>query len=465
MRFLEEVHVDCAVDHGYSTAVVDHFKCPAELVPLETSGDLSRDEGYFRCGEAVGYGRLADASPSRFVDQAPRVEGVSAHGIATLPFDLSAVVDNLRKERYCQRAPQGLQSFSASRASRRTYYFLRPLLGVSVRKHLQKLRLAGWERILFPRWPVEFSVEDLMHVALAAALRATGERAIPFIWFWPDAAPASVMMTHDVEGASGCDFCGHLMDLDESYGIRSSFQFIPESASRVPASLWDLVRRRGFEANLHDLNHDGALFQSRRLFAERVARINQYARDLNCRGFRSGAMYREQAWFDAFEFSYDMSVPNVAHLEPQRGGCCTVMPYFVGDILELPLTATQDYSLFHIIGDYSTKLWRHQIELIRRRHGLISFITHPDYLRNSRARSVYRELLAHLVGIQREHQVWMALPGEIDLWWRSRHAMQLVRQGGSWRIVGPGSERARLAWARLDDRSQVAYSIDERASA
>ncbi len=40
-------------------------------------------------------------------------------------------------------------------------------------------------------------------------------------------------------------------------------------------------------------------------------------------------MYREQRWFDAFEFSYDMSVPNAAHLEPQRGGCCTVMPYFL----------------------------------------------------------------------------------------------------------------------------------------
>ena len=66
-------------------------------------------------------------------------------------------------------------------------------------------------------------------------------------------------------------------------------------------------------------------------------------------------MYREQGWFDAFEFSYDMSVPNAAHLEPQRGGCCTVMPYFVGDILELPLTTAQDYTLFHILNDYSTR--------------------------------------------------------------------------------------------------------------
>ena len=37
-------------------------------------------------------------------------------------------------------------------------------------------------------------------------------------------------------------------------------------------------------------------------------------------------MYRNQDWYDVFEFSYDMSVPNVAHLDPMRGGCCTVMP-------------------------------------------------------------------------------------------------------------------------------------------
>jgi len=69
-------------------------------------------------------------------------------------------------------------------------------------------------------------------------------------------------------------------------------------------------------------------------------------------------MYRNGDWYDVFDFSYDMSVPNVAHLEPLRGGCCTVMPYFIGTILELPLTATQDYSLFHILNDYTLDLGR-----------------------------------------------------------------------------------------------------------
>lgn len=64
-------------------------------------------------------------------------------------------------------------------------------------------------------------------------------------------------------------------------------------------------------------------------------------------------MYRQQEWFNAFDFSYDMSVPNVAHLEPQRGGCCTIMPYCNGRILEIPLTTSQDYTVFQILNEHS----------------------------------------------------------------------------------------------------------------
>ena len=63
------------------------------------------------------------------------------------------------------------------------------------------------------------------------------------------------------------------------------------------------------------MNHDGRLFADKEAFLRHARRINDYAREFGCEGFRSGAMYREQGWFDAFEFSYDMSVPNAAHLE------------------------------------------------------------------------------------------------------------------------------------------------------
>jgi hypothetical protein len=366
-----------------------------------------------------------------------------------LPFDVSEVVANLRLERYCRTDATVKSVIRNGRATEKLYYFLRPLLGVSVRKRLQRIRLRNWNKIPFPHWPVDFTVENLLEQTLALALKQSGTKEIPFIWFWPDGARAAVIMTHDIEAPSGLQFSEQLMDLDESFGIKSAFQVVPEERYSHNVNILERFRHRGFELNVHDLNHDGALFGEHQEFIRRAKRINEYAKQFGTRGFRAGAMYRRQDWYDAFDLSYDMSVPNVAHLEPQGGGCCTVMPYFIGNVLELPLTTTQDYSLFHIIGDYSIDLWKRQIDMILRRNGLISFIVHPDYIRREKEQSVYRELLAHLMTMREHTNLWTALPGEVDRWWRNRAEMKLIEENGTWRIEGPDQERARVAFASL----------------
>jgi len=146
-----------------------------------------------------------------------------------------------------------------------------------------------------------------------------------------------------------------------------------------------------------------------------------------------------------------MSVPNVAHLEPQRGGCCTVMPYFVGDILELPVTTTQDYALFNYLNEYSIDLWKRQTELIMEQHGLASFIVHPDYITKPREWDVYKSLLAYLAQLRDEKKLWIPLSGEVDRWWRQRAKMTIVEDQHGVRIEGEGSERARLAYASEND--------------
>jgi len=169
-------------------------------------------------------------------------------------------------------------------------------------------------------------------------------------------------------------------------------------------------------------------------------------------------MYRNIDWYDALDFSYDMSIPNMAHLDPQQGGCCTVLPFFIGNIVELPLTTTQDYSLFNILNDYSIRLWKEQIALIRQQHGLISFIVHPDYIIDQSARRVYTELLCYLHELRSKGGTWIALPSEIASWWRLRSELKLVKSGGAWRIEGTGSDRARLAYAvMVNDR--ISYKL------
>jgi hypothetical protein len=462
----EAARVQVADAQAANRTFVNYFRCPRQVGELETAGPLSGEEGYFTFEGTTGYGRTHGSSPApEITDPVPDLSRAVEHatGRLRLPFDLSEVVGNLQQERYRQRAHHPVERLTSAKMLRRLYYVLRPALPVTVRKHLQKMRLTGWSDIPFPRWPVDLSVETLMQSTMAHVLVSRGISRVPFVWFWPNGAQAAVMMTHDVEGKAGQSLCAQLMDLDDSFDVKAAFQIVPETHCERSTGLIELIRRRGFEVNIHDFNHDGDLFHDREQFLRRAALINQHARELACDGFRSGSMYREQQWFDAFEFSYDMSVPNAAHLEPQRGGCCTVMPYFVGKLLELPLTTTQDYSLFHILGDYSIALWKDEIRSILGANGLISFITHPDYLIEQRARSVYRDLLVHLSRLRTEHNLWVAVPGEIDRWWRDRQAMSLVANGASWTVEGRGSERARVAYATLRN-GRVFYELrDQRA--
>jgi hypothetical protein len=438
-----------APDSGTSEAFTDHYRSPQEFAAFGLTGQLSSSDQFFRFRDALGYGRCWDIRDGTATDlwDAAQLE----RGQVKLPFDLSEAVTNLQRERYCEFSPGG-------GLWQDVYYALRPYLSVPVRKHLQRLRLTGWESIPFPRWPVDVTVETLLASAMALQLKASGRAKIPFIWFWPEGAPGCAIMTHDVESLAGRDFCEQLMDLDDESGIKASFNVIPELRYEVPVAFLERFCTRGFELNVHDLNHDGRLFRSKKQFLERAARINEYGRRFGSRGFRTGTMYRKQDWFGALEFAYDMSVPNAAHLEPQRGGCCTVMPYFNGDLLELPLTTAQDYSLFHILNDYSISLWKLQSDLILEKHGLISFITHPDYLTAPRARRVYQRLLAYLRELREQRGVWFALPGDVERWWRNRSRMSLVRTGDHWKIEGPDANRARVAFASLDD-DEVVYSL------
>lgn len=441
-------------------ALADYFRCPGGSLRLEPETALSAAEGFFRFRGTVCYGRCAGAVPSTRADgQLPDVsDAVTTDPAAVrLPFDLAEVVENLRSERYSNGQNHG--HLTGGSASRRLYYLLRPMLGVTVRKHLQRIRLAGWDKITFPHWPLDTSVDRLFRAALAALLKSRRLERIPFIWFWPDGAPACAILTHDVEAVAGRDFCERLMDIDDSAGLKSSFQLVPEVRYRLDDAFLESFRRRGFEINVHDLNHDGALFQNQEEFLRRAEQINRYATSFQSAGFRAGAMYRDQRWFGAFTFSYDMSVPNVAHLEPQRGGCCTVMPYFVGNIVELPLTTIQDYSLFQILNQYSMDVWTDQIERILQENGLITLLTHPDYLIEAPAQAVYRQLLAHIARLRAERDVWTPLPRDAARWWRERRALVLREERGTWRIEGQGADRARVAFASLDG-DRLVYTLD-----
>lgn len=440
-----------------SQEVQDRYRCPEGFLDFRLSEELSPDAGYFQFGaNTTCYGRssnrvhqaqlssaLCDVLPSVSVDKSQLV----------LPFDPSEVIDNLRLERY-----PSSQLGSYETVLKKIYYWFRPLTTRSLRKHIQRFRASDWQRIRFPRWPVDTTVENLCENLLLLSLQAKGVDRVPFVWFWPDGARGCVSMTHDVETLAGRDFCSQLLDIDDSFGIKASFQIVPEGQYPVTPEFLNQLRDRGFEVGVQDLNHDGRLFDDWEEFRRRAALINRYGQEYGAKGFRAAVLYRKPEWYQYLDFSFDMSIPNVAHLDPQRGGCCTVMPYFIGDVVELPLTTVQDYTLFHLLNERSIDLWKTQFETILAKNGLATFIVHPDYIIESDTRSVYECLLSWLCELRKREALWFALPREIDNWWRARNRMSVVPDGESWRIVGEGAERAVLAFAKAVD-GEIAYDL------
>ncbi len=286
-----------------SRPVLDYYRheCPEGMPEFVTANDLKGPNGFFRFGQGgVCYGRVAgktlrDVSSGLF-DAFPRV--VNNEGSVVLPFDVNQVVDNLRFERYVQPSGRWIEKSWA----KDVYYGLRPLFPGSFRKHLQKIYLRGWKNIPFPVWPLDRSVDILFEKLLVLEMRALQTDRLPFIWFWPDGHQACAIMTHDVETAAGRDFCGQMMDIDDAFGIKASFQIVPEKRYTVPAAYLETIRGRGFEVNIHGLDHEGNLFEDRETFLEFAAKINQYAALFGSQGFRSPAMYRNIDWIQELDF-------------------------------------------------------------------------------------------------------------------------------------------------------------------
>ena len=433
-------------------AVCDYYRCPPTFLDFKLREGLSDEPVFFSFGtNTTCYGRSCSTSTEKEVWLDTAITDQSNGDRLSLPFDPTEVIDNLRLERYVNRS-------NWQESLRKLYYIIRPFSTPPLRRTVQRFSARNWQNISFPQWPVDTTVESICEQLMLRSMKAKMVDRVPFVWFWPRGARGCVTMTHDVETELGLNFCDQVMDLDRSAQIKASFQIVPEQRYAVNPEFLEQIRSRGFEVCIQDLNHDGRLFDDREEFVRRARVINQYGRMFAARGFRAGVLYRRPEWYDMLEFSFDMSLPNVAHLDPQQGGCCTVSPFFIGQMLEVPVTTTQDYTLFHILEHRGIDLWKTQTEMILKKNGLASFIVHPDYLLEPELRALYIELLHYLCSLREGNDLWFALPSEIDRWWRARDKMQVVQDGQLWRVTGEGSEQATLAFAQIEE-DRLAYKV------
>ncbi len=296
------------------------------------------------------------------------------------------------------------------------YYALRRLIPRPARIGLQRLMAARARKGALLRWPVEDRYVRFVAEVVCRLCQKRGLRSVPYVHFWPGGRRFAFVLTHDVETAEGMRFVPALADLEERYGFRSSFNFVPEGYE-VDATLLADLRRRGFEVGVHGLRHDGRLFASREVFEKRAVSINRYLRAWQAVGFRSPMTHRNPYWMQSLEIEYDSSFFDTDPFEPMPGGTMSIWPFIMGRFVELPYTLAQDHTLLRVLGQVTPELWLRKVDFLREHCGMALIDTHPDYLRRPDYLAVYERLLAE---VRRQGDLWHALPAEVARWWRTR---------------------------------------------
>ncbi|MEN6490138.1 MAG: glycosyltransferase [Smithella sp.] len=246
---------------------------------------------------------------------------------------------------------------------------------------------------------------------------------------WPEGKKFAFVITHDVETTKGLNNCGALMDIEEKYGFRSSFNFVAGDYP-IPQDLLDEMHRRGFEAGSHGLHHNGNLFRSRNVFNEHATRINQFLKKHSIVGFRSPSMYHNLDWLHELNIEYDASTFDTDPFEPQPDGMGTIFPFWVSSntshkgYVELPYTLPQDFLLFILMQEKSIDIWKTKIDWIVRHGGMALLISHPDYMNFNNKDLLYDEYpckyyeeFLRLIKSKYEGQYWNALPRDVSRFW------------------------------------------------
>jgi glycosyltransferase involved in cell wall biosynthesis len=225
---------------------------------------------------------------------------------------------------------------------------------------------------------------------------------------------------------------------------------------------------------VHDLNHDGKLYDSPAGFRRKAERINGYLQRWGACGYRSGFMLRNLDWHHHLDVEYDATTFDTDPFEPQPQGAGTIFPFWYqrpthftpipsrtsaplnrgvspNGHVALPYTLPQDSTLFLVLREPTPRIWLEKLDWVARQGGMALVNVHPDYLRfpdepvspSTFSSEHYATLLQH---VREKHgsQVWHTLPHTVARWYRTQPQLrsELPRNPISAKVLTNGAKLA-----------------------
>jgi hypothetical protein len=296
------------------------------------------------------------------------------------------------------------------------YYYFKPLIPRWLQIELRRRMVLYKRRLHKDTWPIDQKAKNP-----------------PKGWTgWPDNKQFALVLTHDVDTANGQARCRSLMEVEKKLEFRSSFNFVPRRYT-VQVDLRNALAQDGFEVGVHGLYHDGRYYESRETFRSRAYQINNYLKEWGSAGFRSPSMLHNLDWIHDLDIRYDASTFDTDPFEPQPDGVCTIFPFWVQNGLktkgyvELPYTLPQDFTIFVLMKEKSTAIWRTKLDWIVEHGGMALLNVHPDYMNFGEKKSAleeyparYYEEFLQYVESRYYGQYWHVLPKDMaDFWTNS----------------------------------------------
>jgi peptidoglycan/xylan/chitin deacetylase (PgdA/CDA1 family) len=377
-------------------------------------------------------------------------------GSVFLPFDPDDAAATILREAYLELITPRV-STTTKALGRAAYYRLRPLLPRRVQLAFRRRFARVQDRAAFPRWPVETALHDLYDLLLRFVDEIAGG-PLPRLANWPDGKSWALVLTHDVETAAGYDRIQAVLDAEKRHGFQSAWFFVPERDYRVEDAQVARLAEQGCEVGVHGLRHDGRDLSPDEL-PRRLPAMHAWAERWGANGFRAPATHRQWQLMPRLGFDYDSSFSDVARYEPQAGGSCSWLPFFIDDLVELPITLPMDHTLFEVLGHADGSAWHEKAAFLRGRGGMALLLTHPDYLDDGRLRE-YGRFLEHFAG---DKTAWRALPSEVSGWWRRRAASRIVLGTTGWMVEGPAAHEARIEFGTPVKLDTVAFGERQAA--
>ena len=263
-----------------------------------------------------------------------------------LPFDPAEIMQQFWSESYL-RADRPALATAGRAAALRGYYLARPALPRPVQLRLRRAFTGCRAGIGLPALAAGAEPARLLRMAVRADRRADRDAgAVPGRLAGPAVLGHG---PHPRRRDGGCQRQIELLrGLERERGYTRSWNFVGERYDVDPGLVREL-QEEGCEVGVHGLRHDGRDLGSRRLMERRRPAMRQYAQQWGAVGFRSPGTQRHWDLMPRLGFEYDSSYSDTDPYEPQPGGCCTYLPYFNRDMVELPITMPQDHTLFAIL--------------------------------------------------------------------------------------------------------------------